>query len=277
MQTERTIYAVHLSAATRAKDGMLLEHEKDFYGRALERAARRQAARRHDRAAGDGAARAARSADDRSLHRPGDPDGRGGRRLLPRDASATASRASGRTTRRKARTFKGQVGRRVLPDVPLRHRRPDGAQTRAARRSRSTATTRYDDEGVAGAHGDARRQRRAARLPEVAHADRRARCSSNGHGRAEGTADPMGRMANLFVRSTKQVPVAQAEGDAARRGAPPGQAVRPHHPRHHRRLDQHVELRLPGVQGPCRASSTASTPRPARRRSCAASRWSARR
>ena len=35
VQTERTIYAVHMSAASRAKDGMLLEHEKDFYSREL--------------------------------------------------------------------------------------------------------------------------------------------------------------------------------------------------------------------------------------------------
>src|SRR5262249_35484067 len=32
---ERAIYAVYLSAATRAKDGMLLEHEKAFYGSTL--------------------------------------------------------------------------------------------------------------------------------------------------------------------------------------------------------------------------------------------------
>jgi hypothetical protein len=34
--TERTIYSLHVNAATRAKDGMLLEHEKDFYGRGLD-------------------------------------------------------------------------------------------------------------------------------------------------------------------------------------------------------------------------------------------------
>jgi hypothetical protein len=33
---ERTIYSAHVEAATRAKDGMLLEHEKDFYGKSPE-------------------------------------------------------------------------------------------------------------------------------------------------------------------------------------------------------------------------------------------------
>src|SRR5439155_10959753 len=34
--SERVIWTVHLEAATRAKDGMLLSHEKDFYGHAAE-------------------------------------------------------------------------------------------------------------------------------------------------------------------------------------------------------------------------------------------------
>ena len=53
---------------------------------------------------------------------------------------------------------------------------------------------------------------------------------SNGHGRAEGTADPMGRMANLFLRSTKKVPVAQLKemllDEVRRQGKPFGLIIR---------------------------------------------------
>src|SRR5205823_5711738 len=53
---------------------------------------------------------------------------------------------------------------------------------------------------------------------------------SNGHGRAEGTADPMGRMGNLFVRSSKRVPMEKLKrmllDEVRRQGKPYGLIIR---------------------------------------------------
>jgi predicted Zn-dependent protease len=53
---------------------------------------------------------------------------------------------------------------------------------------------------------------------------------SNGHGRAEGTADPMGRMANLFVRSKRRMPVEQLKkmmlDEVRKQGKPFGLIIR---------------------------------------------------
>jgi TldD protein len=53
---------------------------------------------------------------------------------------------------------------------------------------------------------------------------------SNGHGRAEGTGDPMGRMANLFLRSTKKVSVGKLKEmlleEVRRQGKPFGLIIR---------------------------------------------------
>src|SRR5256885_17161793 len=53
---------------------------------------------------------------------------------------------------------------------------------------------------------------------------------SNGHGRAEGVAQPMGRMGNLFVRSTKKVPIDKLKqmllDEVRRQGKPYGLIIR---------------------------------------------------
>ena len=53
---------------------------------------------------------------------------------------------------------------------------------------------------------------------------------SNGHGRAEGVAQPMGRMGNLFVRSTRQVSASKLKemllDEVRRQGKPFGLIIR---------------------------------------------------
>src|SRR5262249_21937498 len=53
---------------------------------------------------------------------------------------------------------------------------------------------------------------------------------SNGHGRAEGTADPMARMGNTIVRSARQVPFAKLKQmlleEVRRQGKPFGLVIR---------------------------------------------------
>ena len=161
VQTERTIYAVHLSAATRAKDGMLLEHEKDFYGRDARRAARRQAAGRRRSPCSPTELRALREA----------PmiDPYTGPAILMEEAAGVffhetvGHRLEGerQNDEKEGRTFKGQVGQHVLPDFLSVIDDPTVADAGTTSRSSLNGCYSFDDEGVAGAQGDAHRQRRA--------------------------------------------------------------------------------------------------------------------
>ncbi|MCA1664296.1 MAG: hypothetical protein LC659_08520 [Myxococcales bacterium] len=87
----------------------------------------------------------------------------------------------------------------------------------------------FDDEGVAGRKvtlidNGVLRDYLKSRTPITGS------LRSNGHGRAEGTADPMGRMANLFLRSTKKVPIAKLKemllDEVRRQGKPFGLIIR---------------------------------------------------
>src|SRR6185312_5445660 len=154
---------------------------------------------------------------------------------------------------KEGRTFKGQVGRRVLPaflsviDDPT-------VRSAGDKKVSLNGWYSYDDEGVAGRkvtliENGVLKDYLKSRTPISGS------LRSNGHGRAEGTADPMGRMANLFLRSTKKVPGGRVKEmlleEVRREGKPCGLIIRD--------------------------VTVASTRRRARRRWCAASRWSARR
>jgi TldD protein len=143
---------------------------------------------------------------------------------------------------KEGRTFKGQVGRRVLPeflsviDDPT-VRTGGGMQAPAQGGGPAVARTpvslngwyTFDDEGVSARkvtlieHGVLRDYLKS-RTPITGS------LRSNGHGRAEGTADPMGRMANLFLRSTKKVPVSRLKEmlleEVRRQGKPFGLIIR---------------------------------------------------
>lgn len=227
VQTERTIYAVHLSAATRAKDGMLLEHEKDFYGRTLDELP-------DDKQLADTVALLA--AELRALREAPMIDPYTGPAILMEEAAGVffhetvGHRLEGerQNDEKEGRTFKGQVGRRVLPEFLSVI---DDPTVRSAGDQRVSLNGWYtfDDEGVAGRkvtlidHGILRDYLKS-RTPITGS------LRSNGHGRAEGTADPMGRMANLFLRSTKKVPVARLKemllDEVRRQGKPFGLIIR---------------------------------------------------
>jgi predicted Zn-dependent protease len=110
---------------------------------------------------------------------------------------------------KEGRTFKGQVGKRVLPPFLSIIDDPTTAQAATAAGAQTlNGSYAFDDEGVAAravtlVEGGVLRDYIKSRTPIPGS------LRSNGHGRAEGSADPMGRMGNLFVRSTKRVPVAE--------------------------------------------------------------------
>ena len=227
VQTERTIYSVHLSAATRAKDGMLLEHEKDFYGRALDELP-------DDKVLADTVALLATEL--RALREAPMIDPYTGPAILMEEAAGVffhetvGHRLEGerQNDEKEGRTFKGQVGRHVLPDFLSVIDDPT-VRTAGDKKVSLNGWYTFDDEGVAGRKvtlidNGVLRDYLKSRTPITGS------LRSNGHGRAEGTADPMGRMANLFLRSTKKVPVGKLKemllDEVRRQGKPFGLIIR---------------------------------------------------
>jgi predicted Zn-dependent protease len=227
--SERVIYSTFVAGATRAKDGMLLEHEKAFYaaapgelpdGAALERAVDEVCGQLHAL----------------SLAPVIDPY-TGPAILMPQAAGVFFHEAVGhrlegerQNDEKEGRTFKGQIGRRLLPefisvydDPTLRLAGPPGKQVAL------NGYYRFDDEGVPSRnvtlieHG-VMRDYLMSRTPITGS------IHSNGHGRAEGVSDPMGRMANLVVRSSKRVAEAELKKmlleEVRRQGKPFGLLIR---------------------------------------------------
>jgi predicted Zn-dependent protease len=239
--TERTIYSMHVNAATRAKDGMLLEHEKDFYGRSVDELP-------DDRELADSIALLA--AQLRQLREAPLIDPYTGPAILMEEAAGVffhetvGHRLEGerQNDEKEGRTFKGQVGRRVLPDFLSVIDDPTvraaggklapgegGGPAVATRPAALNGYYSFDDEGVSARkvtlidHGVLRDYLKS-RTP-IAGSPR-----SNGHGRAEGSAAPMGRMANLFLRSTRQVSAEKLKqmllDEVRRQGKPFGLIIR---------------------------------------------------
>jgi len=227
VQTERTIYAVHLSAATRAKDGMLLEHEKDFYGRGIDELP-------DEKVLADTIAQLATEL--RALREAKMVDPYTGPAILMEEAAGVffhetvGHRLEGerQNDEKEGRTFKGQVGRHVLPDFLSVIDDPT-VRNAGDKKVALNGWYSYDDEGVAARKvtlidNGVLKDYLKSRTPITGS------MRSNGHGRAEGTADPMGRMANLFLRSTKKVPVAKLKemllDEVRRQGKPFGLIIR---------------------------------------------------
>ena len=227
--TERTIFAAHVEAATRAKDGMLLTHEKDFYGRTdgelpddtqLERAITQLANELH------------------ALKDAPVIDPYTGPALLMEEAAGVffhetvGHRLEGerQNDEKEGRTFKGQVGHLVLPDFLSVVDDPTAQKATTLEGQVSlNGWYSYDDEGVKArpvtlVENGKLRDYLKSRTPISGS------LKSNGHGRAEGTADPMGRMANLFVRSTRKLTVAELKDklleEVRKQGKPFGLIIR---------------------------------------------------
>lgn len=218
---ERLIYGLHMFATSRAKDGLLVNHFKSFYGAsegempddaALERTARQLA-------------------DEVKLLREApmlDPFN-GPAILLPEAAGVFFHEALGhrlegerQNDNKEGATFKGQIGKSILPtfitvvDDPTTGKMGDVSLN---------GHYAFDDEGVTAFpvtlvdHGVLRNYLKSRTPVKGAP-------QSNAHGRAEGTLDPIGRMANTIVRSEKQVPYAKLKemllAEIKRQGKPFG-------------------------------------------------------
>jgi predicted Zn-dependent protease len=204
---------------------MLLEHEKDFYG---------QAARELPDDAQLKQAIALLASELRALKEAPVIDPYTGPAVLMEEAAGVffhetvGHRLEGerQNDEKEGRTFKGQVGRHVLPDFLSVI---DDPTARLAAGHALNGTYTHDDEGVA-ARPVTLIDRGVLRDYLMSRTPIAGSLHSNGHGRAEGTSDPMGRMGNLFVRSTRRVPLAELKRrlleEVRRQGKPFGLIIR---------------------------------------------------
>jgi predicted Zn-dependent protease len=223
--SERVIYSAIIAGAARAPDGMLLEHEKSVY-------ASSPAALPDDAALAHLVDELSREL--AALRTAPVIDPYNGPAILMQQAAgvffheAVGHRLEGERQgdEKEGRTFKGQIGRRILPDFLSLH---DDPTMRAVAGVALNGYYRFDDEGVAARDvtlidKGVLRDYLMSRTPIAGS------LHSNGHGRAEGVADPMGRMANLVVRSTRRVSEAKLKEmlleEVRKQGKPFGLLIR---------------------------------------------------
>jgi predicted Zn-dependent protease len=223
--TERTLYAVHLLAVTRAENGQLLDGGRDFYApteAGLPSPAALVAAARA--VAGELAAlRAAPAIDPYTGPAILEPEATG---VLFHEAVGHRLEGERLEDDKDGQTYKGQVGRQVLPAFLSIADDPTLAE---AGGTPLNGTYAYDDQGVPARRVELVRDGTLvgyllSRRP-VKPFDR-----SNGHGRAQGSRPPMARMANLVVTSSRAVPREELKRrlmvEARRQGKPFGLRIR---------------------------------------------------
>ncbi len=199
--TERTLHGVHLQGVTRAADGVLLDHGRSFYGAA-------EGELPDDTRLRAEVARLAADLDALRVAPALDPY-TGPAILLPEATGVLFHEVIGHRLEgerlddeTEGQTFKGQLGQRIIPafldlvDDPTQ--RKQGAIS-------LNGAYLYDDEGVRARpvtliDKGVLRTYLTSRRPVVGAT------RSNGHGRAADANDPMARMANTMVRSSKTVP-----------------------------------------------------------------------
>jgi TldD protein len=223
--TESVIYGVHVQAVARATDGQLLENGRDFYARAEGELPSPEKLRE---------AIGAVIAELEALREAPAIDPYTGPAILEPEATgvlfheAVGHRLEGERLDddKEGQTFKGQVGHVVLPgflsivDDPTLVRA--GGTT-------LIGTYRFDEQGVPAQRTVLVRNGKLetyllSRQPVKPFT------KSNGHGRGQGGRQPMARMANLVLESTKQVSMPELKkllmAEARRQGKPYGLVIR---------------------------------------------------
>ena len=223
--TEQTFYGVHLFAVTRADDGQLLDDSRDYYG-----------FRESELPSDERVMKDAESLIQEMLALRAAPaiDPYTGPAILEAEAAgvlfheAVGHRLEGDRMDADAegKTYKGQIGRSVLP--PFLTIVDDPTLATLGGKSLN-GFYRYDDQGIP-----------AQRVPLVEAGVLRnfllsrhpvdGFLHSNGHGRAQANRKPVARMANLIASSTHQVSDAELKqmliAEAKRQGKPYGLIIR---------------------------------------------------
>ncbi|NMO18545.1 TldD/PmbA family protein [Pyxidicoccus fallax] len=223
--TEEVIYGLHVSAVTRAPDGQLLDDSRDFYspteaGLPTDEKVREAAAKVIEELL---ALRAAPAIDPYTGPAILAPEASG---VLFHEAVGHRLEGDRQDGDNEGKTFKGQVGRPVLPSFISIH---DDPSMKTMNGETLNGYYLYDEEGVKGqrvtlVEKGVLRNYLLGRRPVEGF------LQSNGHGRSQGTLKPVARMANLLVESTKAVSDAELKkmliAEAKRQGKPYGLIIR---------------------------------------------------
>ena len=223
--TEDTLYSIVFSAVARAEDGQLLDNGRAFYAPTEAGLPSVEVLTREHAQMVEELVR---------LRNAPAVDPYTGPAILEADAAgvlfheAVGHRLEGhrQDDENEGKTFKGQVGKPVLPSFISIHDDPTQA---VAFGQPLNGHYRYDDEGVAA-------QRVSLVESGVLKSYLLSRklvdgfSQSNGHGRSQGNRRPVSRMANLVVTSTKQVADSDLKkmllAEAKRQGKPYGLVIR---------------------------------------------------
>jgi TldD protein len=223
--TERVLYGLHVQAWTRAPDGMLLEDSRDFYG-----------ATESELPRGD---KLARKIDDMvgellALREAPVLDPYTGPALLSPEAAgvlfheAVGHRLEGERQNddKDGRTFKGQIGKPILPGFLTILDDPTRAQFGG---TSLNGVYKYDDQGVPGQR-TLLVERGVLKTFLLSRAPVAGFSHSNGHGRSSPGREPVARMANLIVQSDRPMPLAKLKeallAEARRQEKPFGLLIR---------------------------------------------------
>jgi predicted Zn-dependent protease len=223
--TEQALYGIHLSAVARAVDGQLLENGRDFYAPSEKDLPSREtlAASARDVIAELEALRVAPVIDPYTGPAILEPEAAG---VLFHEAVGHRLEGERIEDDEEGQTFKGQIGRPVLP--PFLSIVDDPTLPRAAGVALN-GTYAFDDQGV--------RARRTVLVRDgtlesylLSRRPVRPFDRSNGHGRAQALRPPMARMANLLVESSRRVPAGELKAalmaEARRQGKAYGLRLR---------------------------------------------------
>src|SRR5438067_11054412 len=194
--TERVIYGLHVQAWARAPDGMLLEDSRDFYGAGEAELPRGEklSGKIDEMVAELLALRSAPVLDPYTGPALLAPEAAG---VLFHEAVGHRLEGERQNDDKDGRTFKGQIGKAILPSFLSI---VDDPTLGSWRGMSLNGEYRYDDQGVAAqrtllVESGVLRSFLLSRAPVAGFA------KSNGHGRSSPGRDPVARMANLVVQS----------------------------------------------------------------------------
>src|SRR5437660_6785363 len=223
--TERVIYALHVQAWARAPDGMLLENSRDFYGAKDSELPRgEELARRIDVMVAELLAlRQAPVLDPYTGPALLEPEAAG---VLFHEAVGHRLEGERQNDDKDGRTFKGRVGKPILPGFLTILDDPTLARFGGVSLN---GLYKYDDQGVP-AQRTVLVERGVLKTFLLSRAPVAGFSRSNGHGRSSPGRDPVARMANLIVQSDRTLPPAKLKealiAEARRQEKPFGLLIR---------------------------------------------------
>jgi TldD protein len=223
--TERTLYGLHVQAVARAVDGQLLENGRDWYAPSEAELPGPEQLRREVKAliAELEALRVAPAIDPYTGPAILAPEATG---VLFHEAVGHRLEGERQDDDKEGQTFKGQVGKRILPAFLTIVDDPT-----VARLGSTPLNGQYlfDEQGVRAQRTvlvkDGKLERYLLSRKPV-----KPFTHSNGHGRSQGGQPPVARMGNLFLLSSNGVPMERLKRmlieEAKRQGKPYGLLIR---------------------------------------------------